>query len=167
MALAKQKTRLAFLCVHVQPSANHGVVSACVVSLLRGSSPPPQAGARDIPMAFSKILLTILPACRTWSLPAHPPPCAHSDLFTIEMSRLNPSEIVRDFQKGRGRALLCFSLPSWTLHACISPKHDMLPRPPLHTLLPLFRAIFSLVYLYSSELHVAVTSKESTLTSPS
>lgn len=82
------------------------------------------------------------------------------------MALLNPSVTFRR-QVGWGRTLPPSSLPSWILRAWTSPNVARFPSCAfVHMLLPLSRAIFSLVYFDSSKLNIAVTSKESTMISP-
>lgn len=84
------------------------------------------------------------------------------------MSQLNPSEMVCDLQEeGWERPLTRSSLPSWTLRTCISPNVT-------RSLTCLCTCSFLCLELFSPwfifilrKLNIAVTCKESTLTSPS
>lgn len=102
----------------------------------------------------------------------HPPPCDRNDL-SATVSLLSPSEVVHGLQEMSwvGRVTPSLPPPLRTPHTCTSPSvaGSLMW---LHMFLPLSGAGFSLVPyvvipVYSSKLNIAVTSKESTLTSPS
>lgn len=156
--------------------SNHGLCSACVVSLLPGSSSPsslPLCRVRphDIPIALEQAPPSCSPCLQNLVPSPHPPPCDWSDLSSMKVTLLNPSVVFHGRQEtswvGRGTP----SSPPDTPYVYFLNMACSLMW--LYTLLPLSRPFcFLLGFLYGNSYvffrtQTAVVSKESTLTFPS